>query len=132
MTMSTPSGLLGQVLVPGDDAYESARRVWNGAVDRRPAFIVRCRDTTEVTAAVRFAARHGIPLAVRGGGHSIPGLSTCDGGVVIDLGPMRTVIIEGDHVHVGPGVLWRELDSASSGTGSQCLAGRSRTQGWPG
>ena len=77
------------MLRPGDDGYEQARRVWNGAIDRHPAFIARCRSSADVSAMVRFGVRHGLALAVRGGGHSIPGLSVCDGGLVIDLTEMK-------------------------------------------
>ncbi len=72
----------GRCCGPGDDGYEQARRVWNGAIDRHPAFIARCRSSADVAAMVRFGVRHGLTLAVRGGGHSIPGLSVCDGGMV--------------------------------------------------
>jgi hypothetical protein len=112
MTTTAPTGLQGQVITPSDPDYDQARRVWNGAIDRRPAFIVRCRNSDDVSAAVRVAARHGLPLAVRGGGHSIPGLSVCEGGLVADLSPMRGITVDGQQVHVQPGVLWAELDAA--------------------
>ncbi len=112
MTTIAPTGLRGQVITPSDAEYEAARRVWNGAIDRHPAFIVRCHDANEVVAAVNVASRHGLQLAVRGGGHSIPGLSVCDGGLVIDLAPMKGIRVDGNLVHAGPGVLWRELDAA--------------------
>jgi len=88
---SHTSSLVGEVLRPGDAGYDQARALWNGAVDRRPAFIVRCRSAREVAAAVRFAADHGLLLAVKGGGHSIPGWSVCEGGLMIDLSPMKAV-----------------------------------------
>lgn len=112
-------GFSGQLLRPGDDGYESARRVWNGAVDRRPAFIARCRTTSDVAVAVRFGTRHGLPIAVRGGGHSIPGLSVCEGGLVIDLSPMKGITVDSGRrvARVEPGVLWRELDAATEAHG---------------
>ena len=64
---------IGEILRPGDAGYDAARAIWNGAIDRRPAFIVRCRTSAEVAASVRFAAQHRLLLAVRSGGHSIPG-----------------------------------------------------------
>ncbi len=109
------NGFSGVLLRPGDDTYDQARRVWNGAIDRHPAFIAQCRVTSDVAAAVRFGVRHGLPIAVRGGGHSIPGLSVCEGGLVIDLSPMKSIEIDLDArlARVQPGVLWRELDAAT-------------------
>ncbi|ONF74391.1 FAD-binding oxidoreductase [Amycolatopsis keratiniphila] len=85
----------GQLISPGDDAYDQARRVWNGTIDKRPAFIARCVDNDDVTAAVSFARTSGLPLAVRAGGHSVAGFSTCDGGVVVDLTRMSAVDVDG-------------------------------------
>ncbi|MEV6767350.1 FAD-binding oxidoreductase [Nocardia sp. NPDC051030] len=107
----------GEILRPHDPEYEEARRVWNGAIDRRPAFIARCRTAQDVSIAVRFGVRHGVPIAVRGGGHSMPGHSTCEGGLVIDLSPMKGVRVEGSRAVVEPGVLWRELDAATQAAG---------------
>ena len=84
----------GQVLVLGDTGYDEARQVWNGTVDRRPALIARCEDVADVQRALGFAVEHDLPVAVRGGGHSVAGFSTCDAGVLIDLGLMRTVIVD--------------------------------------
>ena len=84
----------GQVLVPGDTGYDEARQVWNGTVVRRPALIARCQDVADVQRALGFAVEHDLPVAVRGGGHSVAGFSTCDAGVLIDLGLMRTVIVD--------------------------------------
>ena len=75
--------LRGQLLRPGDDAYDEARKLWNGMFDRRPALIARCAGTADVISAVNFARDHGLQAAVRGGGHSFPGHSVCDGGLVI-------------------------------------------------
>lgn len=110
-------GFTGLLLRPGDDGYDEARRVWNGAVDRRPAFVARCLSTADVVAAIRFGVRHGLTIAVRGGGHSIPGHSVCEGGLVVDLSPMKSIRVEGRVVQVGPGVLWRELDAVTEAHG---------------
>jgi hypothetical protein len=75
----------GELVERSHVAYGEHRRVWNGSIDRHPALIARCADTADVCAAVRFARRVGLPLAVRSGGHSIPGLSVCDDGIVVDL-----------------------------------------------
>ena len=112
---SSLSGFSGVLLRPGDDGYEQGRRVWNGIIDRRPAFIARCRTRSDVSAAVRFGVRHGLSIAVRGGGHSLPGLSVCEGGLVVDLSLMKAIDLDLDQrqVRVEPGVLWRELDTVT-------------------
>src|SRR5262245_63913194 len=76
----------GDLLSPGTDVYESARKVWNGMIDRRPAWIARCRGVEDVQLAVRFARENDLPLAIRGGGHNAAGLATCDDGRVADRG----------------------------------------------
>lgn len=105
----------GRLLRPHDPDYDDARRIWNGAVDRRPAFIARCSSSADVQEMVRFARRHGLEIAVRGGGHSIPGHSTCDGGLVIDLSEMRAIDVAADRcvAQVGPGATWHDLDAAT-------------------
>src|SRR5262244_2739936 len=90
------TSLSGTLLVPGDEGYEAARRIWNGMIDKHPALIARCANTADVVRAVTFARERELMLAVRGGGHSFPGYSTCDGGLVIDLSPMRSVAINAD------------------------------------
>jgi FAD/FMN-containing dehydrogenase len=112
---SSLNGFSGALLRPGEQGYDDARRVWNGAIDRRPAFVARCRSTADVAAAVRFGMRHQLAIAVRGGGHSIPGHSTCEGGLVVDLSPMKTITVDaaGRRAMVAPGVIWRELDAAT-------------------
>ena len=82
------------VIVAGDEAYESARRVYNGMIDKRPRVIVRCSDVTDVMAAVDYAREHALSLSVRGGSHSVPGFGTCDDGVVIDLAQMNGVHVD--------------------------------------
>jgi FAD/FMN-containing dehydrogenase len=112
---SSLDGFSGTVLRPGDDGYDEARRVSNFAIDRRPAFIARCRTTADVAAAVRFGVRHELAIAVRGGGHSIPGHSTCEGGLVVDLSQMKAIAVhpEAQRATVEPGVIWREIDAAT-------------------
>jgi FAD/FMN-containing dehydrogenase len=86
--------LHGELIGPSDDDYESARRVWNGEIDKYPTLIVRCSDVSDVVSAVQFARAQELPVAVRGGGHSFSGNGTCDGGLVIDLSPMKRVQID--------------------------------------
>lgn len=84
----------GALLGPGQAGYDDARRIWNAMIDRRPALIARCTGAADVMAAMAFARRQRIPLAVRGGGHNIAGSALCDGGLVIDLSAMRTVRVD--------------------------------------
>lgn len=100
----------------GDPGYEAARRVWNGYHDRSPEWLLRCVSATEVSTALRFAREIGLPLAVRGGGHSFPGHGTCDGGVVIDLGPLRGIDVDSARgsVSVGGGATWGGVDAATA------------------
>src|SRR5262249_21008143 len=109
----------GQVVLPGDDAYDEARAVWNAAIDRRPAAVVRCGDATDVQRAIAFARRHDLPVAVRGGGHAFSGHATCDGGLVIDCSPTREVMVdrEGRLVRGGGGCTLAELDQATQAHG---------------
>src|SRR5437660_1246692 len=86
----------GELLGPGDAGYDEHRKVWNGSIDRRPGLIARCGGVADVRQAVSFANEHGLVTAVRGGGHSFPGLSVCDGGMVIDLGPMKGIRVDPD------------------------------------
>jgi FAD/FMN-containing dehydrogenase len=103
----------GQVLRPGEDGYAEACQIWNGAYDdRRPALIVGCTGAADVIAAVGFARSNDLTIAVRGGGHSIAGFSTCDDGMVIDLSAMRAVHVEpaARRAQVGPGATWGDVD----------------------
>ena len=91
---STPMpGFTGQLLMPGDDDYDSARRVWNGLVDRRPALIARSTGPGDVVAALRFAHDRDLPVTVRSGGHGVAGSAVCDDGLVIDLSAMRNIAV---------------------------------------
>jgi FAD/FMN-containing dehydrogenase len=106
------AGIRGPVILPDDPGYDDARAVWNGAIDRRPACIVRCTGVADVVAAVRFARERELPLAVRSGGHGVAGHAVCDGGVVVDLSPMRGIRVDpaARTARAEAGVLWGELD----------------------
>lgn len=86
--------LRGEVLRPSDADYDDARSLWNGMIDRRPGLIARCRGPADVLACVRFARERDLPLSVKGGGHGAPGRAVVDDGLVIDLGPMRSVLVD--------------------------------------
>ncbi len=116
----------GQVLTADDDGYAEASRVWNGAFDgRRPALIVRCTGAADVIAAIGFARSNHLPLAVRGGGHSVAGFSTCDGGVVIDLSPISVVRVDPDtrRATIGGGAVWADVDHETQAYGLATTGG---------
>ena len=84
----------GQLLRPMDAGYDEARRVHNGLVDKRPALIARCRSAADVVSAIDLAQRSGLETAVRGGGHNVAGRATIDGGVMIDVSPMKGIVVD--------------------------------------
>ena len=116
------AGFGGALIGPADPGYDEHRKVWNGSIDRRPGLIARCAGVADVRAAVRFARAHDLTVAVRGGGHSFPGLSVCDGGMVIDLGPLKGVRVdpEARTVRAQAGVLLGELDRETQAFGWPC------------
>ncbi|HXY38311.1 MAG TPA: FAD-binding oxidoreductase [Vicinamibacteria bacterium] len=105
----------GELIAPADPAYDGARKVYNGMIDRRPALIARCADVADVMAGVGFAREKGLLLAVRGGGHNGPGLGVCDGGLVIDLSRLRGIRVDPKQktVRVEGGCLWGDVDHAT-------------------
>ncbi|HSE95844.1 MAG TPA: FAD-binding oxidoreductase, partial [Methylomirabilota bacterium] len=119
------AALRGQLLRPGDDAYDEGRKLWNGMFDRRPALIARCAGTADVIRAVNFARDHGLRAAVRGGGHSFPGHSVCDGGLVIDLSTMKGVRVDPvtRTARAQPGVKWIEFDHETQAFGLATTGG---------
>lgn len=119
------AGLRGELITPGQAGYDQARRLWNPAFDRHPALIARCLGAADVKRAVGFAAAHGLLTAVRGGGHSFSGQSGCDGGLVIDLSPMRAVEVDplARRARVGGGALLAHLDREAQGFGLATPAG---------
>jgi FAD/FMN-containing dehydrogenase len=123
--------LKGTVLRPIDTQFDQARRVWNGLVDKTPSLIVRCASVDDVQAAVKFARVHDLLVAVRGGGHSVAGHGTCDGGLVIDLSPMRAVRIDPERklAAVQAGLTWGDLDRATQAHGLAVTGGIVSTTG---
>src|SRR3954470_24888271 len=123
--------LRGELIRPGDPEYDEARSIWNGAHDRRPALIVRCAGVADVMRAVEFARSEELLVAVRGGKHSIPGFSTCDDGIVIDLSPMQGVSVDPDaHTAVAQaGVTWAGFDQETQAFGLATTGGLVSTTG---
>ncbi len=117
--------LQGSLVRPGDDEYEHARRIWNAAIDKHPAMIVRPADTDDVVRTVRFAASVGLPIAVRGGAHSVAGFSTCDDGIVIDLSAMSSVAVDATtrRAVAGGGTTWAGFDAATQTHGLATTGG---------
>ncbi len=106
------ASLLGEVLPQGVDGYDDARELWNGMIDRKPALIARCEGTADVIEAVKFARRHGMSVAVKGGGHSVAGLASVDDGLMIDLSPMTAVHVDpvARRARVQGGATWAHFD----------------------
>ncbi len=121
----------GAVLTPADAGYDDARQVHNGAIDRRPAVIARCRTTPDVVDAVRFARDRGLELSVRGGGHSVAGRAVTDGGLMIDLAPMRGTYVDPRQrsARAQGGVTWREYNRATHLHGLASTGGTISTTG---
>jgi FAD/FMN-containing dehydrogenase len=121
----------GPVIGPSDPEYDDARAIWNGAHDRRPALIVRCTGVADVLRAVEFARSQDLDVAVRGGSHSIPGFSTCDGGIVIDLGPMHGVRVDPQArtARAQGGTQWGQFDHETQAFGLAVTGGLVSTTG---
>jgi FAD/FMN-containing dehydrogenase len=112
--------LRGKLLGPGDDGYDDARKVWNGMIDRRPALIARCTGAADVIAAVTFAREQELLVSIRGGGHNVAGNAVCDGGLMIDLAPMKGIRVDpvARTARAEPGMLWGEFDLRKKGGSS--------------
>jgi FAD/FMN-containing dehydrogenase len=119
------SAFRGQLIRPGDASYDEHRKVWNGSIDRRPALIARCTGVADVIEAVRFARGSQLPVAVRSGGHSFPGLSVADNAIVIDLRQMRGIRVdpEARTARVQAGALWEDVDHETQAFGLAMTGG---------
>jgi FAD/FMN-containing dehydrogenase len=121
----------GAIVKPGDPDYDDARRVYNFMIDKRPVAIVRCADTKDVQATVRSAVESGTDLAVRGGGHSVPGFGTADGAIVVDLSALNAVAIDAKRrtATVGGGATWGIFNEAAGPHGLATTGGIISTTG---
>jgi hypothetical protein len=115
----------GALLRQGEEGYEEARRIWNGAIDRHPALIARCAGADDVAEAVRFARELDLPASVRGGGHAVAGHAVCEGGVMIDLSLMKRIQVDpaARTARAAGGLLWREFDAATQQFGLATTGG---------
>ena len=115
----------GEMLLPASPGYDTARSIWNGAIDRHPACVARCSGVADAVAAVRFAREHDLEIAVRGGGHNVAGTAVCDDGVVVDLSAMRGVRVEPAErtAWVQAGALWADVDHETQAHGLATTGG---------
>jgi hypothetical protein len=115
MTSLPTTDLHGDVLRPGDPDYDTARAVFNAMIDRKPLAILRCRRATDIAHGITFARANDLALSVRGGGHNVAGNAVCDGGIMLDLSPMKDLQVDPDRLraHAAPGLLLGDLDRAT-------------------
>ena len=124
----------GQVIFTGDAEYDTARRVWNAMIDRRPAMIVRCAEAADVPQVIAYAREHDLDISIRGGGHNIAGSAVCERGVVIDMSRMTDVAVDASRrlASVQPGATLAHVDAATqvhglaTPTGNQLHDGRAQ------
>ena len=130
-TRELRDALRGELVLPADPEYDEARSVWNGMIDRRPAMIVRCTGSSDVKAAIGFARSEGLDIAVRGGSHNVAGNATCDGGLVVDLSPMKGIRVdpEARTVRAQGGLNWGEVDAETQAHGLATTGGLVTTTG---
>ena len=128
---SLRSSLGGPLVAEGDSGYDEARVVYNAMIDRRPTAIVRCQGTDDVVAVVRAAAESRTDLAIRGGGHSVPGFGTADGALVVDLGDLTSVDVDpaSSTAEVGGGTTWGTFNAAAGVHGLATTGGIISTTG---
>ena len=121
----------GDIILPGDDQYEAARKVYNGMIDRRPGIIAKCADVPDVISAVNFGRDNNLLIAVRSGAHNAGGLGVCDDGLVIDLSKLKYTYVDPDKktVRVGAGCTWGDVDHATNGFGFVTPSGIISTTG---
>ena len=125
------TNLRGGLIEPGDQAYDEARKVYNGMIHKRPRLIARCADAADVIHSVNFSREHNLLLAMRSGGHNAGGLGICDDGLVIDLGPIKYARVDpaARTVTVGAGCTWGDVDHATHAFGLATPSGIVSTTG---
>ena len=125
------AALRGSACAPTDAGYDEARTIWNAMIDRRPGLAIRCQGAADVMLAVDLARKHELLVAVRGGGHNVAGSAVCDGGLLIDLSPMRWVRVDpvAKRVNVGPGATLADVDREAQAFGLALPTGINSTTG---
>ena len=115
----------GEIVTVSDEGYDQARRVWNAMIDQRPRLVARPRNASDVAAAVNFARDERLPLAIRGGAHSVAGMGTCEGGVVIDFSSMKNIVVDPAKrtARAEPGAKWTDFDKATQAHGLATTGG---------
>ena len=123
--------LRGQLIQPDDPQYDEARTIYNAMIDKRPRLIVQCASVADVIKAVKFGRDHDLDTAIRGGGHSGPGLALVDDGLVIDLSEMKGIEVDPETktASVEPGCRWRDVDQATQAFGLATVSGIISTTG---
>jgi FAD/FMN-containing dehydrogenase len=121
----------GRVVLPGDPNYDEVRKIWNAMINRRPAVIVQCKGSEDVPHAIQCARQNGLEISVRGAGHNIAGNAVCDGGMMIDLSPMKNVRVDAakQRAYVEPGAILAEFDEAAQAHGLATPVGINSTTG---
>jgi FAD/FMN-containing dehydrogenase len=125
------ASLRGKLIRPGDETYDTARRVYNGDIDRRPALIVRPAGAADIVRSVNFAREHKLDVAIRGGGHNVAGFGTCDNGLVVELSSMKSVRVDPrtQTARAEPGCTWGDFDHATHAFGLATPGGVLSTTG---
>jgi FAD/FMN-containing dehydrogenase len=125
------AGFTGRVLEPGEDGYDAARHIWNAMIDKHPALIAQCASTEDVQRAVAFAREHALLVSIRGGGHNIAGSALCDGGLTIDLSPMKQITVDAKAraAIAQSGLTWAEFDRETERHGLATTGGAVSTTG---
>ena len=120
-----------RALLPGDEKYEAARKIWNGMIDKKPTLIVQCQDKTDVINAVNLARAHNIPIAIKSGGHNVSGNAVCNQGVMIDLSQMKSIKVDPEKkiAVAEAGITWGEFDAATQKHGLATTGGLISTTG---
>src|SRR5688572_23372855 len=121
----------GKVIEQDDDNYETARKIWNGMIDRRPAIIIQCETKNDVIESVKFATSENLILSVRGGGHNITGNAVCEGGLMIDLSLMKKIQVDPEKrtAMAEAGATWADFDRATQAYGLATTGGVVSTTG---
>ncbi|MFI5420948.1 MAG: FAD-binding oxidoreductase, partial [Nitrososphaerales archaeon] len=115
----------GEIILPTDNSYEETRKIWNGMINKHPAIIARCLGTSDIIKAVKFGRDHDLTISLRGGGHNVAGHAVCDGGIMIDMSLMKSVVVDTTRktAKAEPGATWRQFDLETQAFGLASTGG---------